>query len=93
MTFEMIALRTRLKQGKVENLIRAIKKVNRLKDIRSFIQFPGLDKTKLTIVVFIDASFGNINEVTGSTGVHIVWLMDNSGPVIWYAHKIERARG
>ena len=93
MAFEMIALSTKLQQGKVEDLIRAIKKVNRLKDIRSFIQFPGLDKTKLTVVVFTDASLGNINKGTGSTGAHIVWLMDNSGrccPVTWNAHKIKR---
>ena len=93
MAFEMIALSTKLQQGKIEDLIRAIKKVNRLKDIRSFISFPGLDKTKLTVVVFTDASLGNINEGTGSTGAHIVWLMDNSGrccPVTWNAHKIKR---
>ena len=93
MAFEMIALSTKLQQGKIEDLIRAIKKVNRLKDIRSFISFPGLDKTKLTVVVFTDASLGNINEGTGSTGAHIVWLMDNSGrccPVNWKAHKIKR---
>ena len=50
MAFEMIALSTTLQQGKIEDLIIAIKKVNRLKDIRSFISFPGLDKTKLTVV-------------------------------------------
>ena len=49
MAFEMIALSTKLQQGKIEDLIRAIKKVNRLKDIRSFISFPGLDKTKLLL--------------------------------------------
>ena len=43
--------------------------------------------------MFTDASLGNINEGTGSTGAHIVWLMDNSGrccPVTWNAHKIKR---
>ena len=78
MAFEMIALSTKLQQGKIENLIRAIKKVNRLKDIRSFISFPGLDKTKLIVVVFTDEPHSNINEGTCSTGGHIVWLMDNS---------------
>ena len=33
MVFEMIALSTNLQQGKIEELIKAIKKVNRLKDI------------------------------------------------------------
>lgn len=93
MAFELIAMSTKLKQGKVEDLIRAIKKVNRLKDIRSFVSFPKLDKTKLKVVVFTDASLGNINEGTGSTGAYIVWLMDSSGrccPIAWNAHKIKR---
>ena len=48
---------------------------------------------ELKIVVFTDASLGNINEGTGSTGAYIVWLMDNTGqccPIAWNAHKIKR---
>ena len=56
MAFEMIELSTKLQQSKIEDLIRAIKKVNRLKDIESFISFPRMDKTKLTVIVFTDTS-------------------------------------
>ena len=56
----------------------AIKAVNRLKDIRSMVSFPALsiniDDWK--IVVFIDASLCNINNGTGSTAGHMIWLMD-----------------
>ena len=60
MAFEMIALSTKLQQDKVEDIIRAIKKVNRLNDIKSFISFPRMDKTKLADVVFNDASLANL---------------------------------
>ena len=94
MAFEMISMSTKLKQGKVEDLIRATKKVSRLKDIKSFIKFPKLNKeSELKVVVFTDASLGNINDGTGSTGAYIIWLMDHSGrccPISWNAHKIKR---
>ena len=44
------------------------------------------------MVVFTDASLGNINEGTGSTGAFIIWVMDKTGnccPIAWNAHKIK----
>ena len=44
------------------------------------------------IVVFTDASLFNISDVTGSTGAHMVWLVDNRGkccPLSWHANKIK----
>ena len=55
----MIAMSTKLKQGKVGDRVRAITKICRLKDIRSYMTFPELDKTKeVKMAVFTDASFG-----------------------------------
>ena len=79
MSFDIILLSTKLQQGKVEDLLRAIKKVNRMKDINSFLTFPKLNKSsEIKVVVFTDASMGNINDGTGSIGayVYIVWLLD-----------------
>ena len=48
---------------------------------------------ELNIVVFTDASLGNINEGTGSTGAFNIWVMDKTGnccPIAWNAHKIKR---
>ena len=78
MAFDMIAMSTKLKQGKVGDLVRAIMKICRLKDIRSYMTFPELDKMKeLKMVVFTDASLCNINKGTKSTGAFIIWVMDN----------------
>ena len=94
MSFDMIQLSTKLKQGKVEDLLRAIKKVNRMKDINSFLTFSKLNKSSvIKVVVFTDASMGNINDGTGSIGAYIVWLLDKKRhccPIAWNAHKIKR---
>ena len=45
------------------------------------------------VVVFTDASLCNINDRTGSTGGHKVWLVDRHRkccPLSWHANKIKR---
>ena len=94
MAHEMIVMSTKLKQANVGDLVQAVKKISHIKDIKSFMTFPKLDKTKeLKVVVFTDAFLGNINEGTGSTGAYIIWLMDNTGRcclIAWNAKKIKR---
>lgn len=66
MSFDMIQMSTKLKEGKVEDLLRAIKKINRMKDICFFLAFPKLNRSsEIKIVVFTDASIGNINSLFG----------------------------
>ena len=74
MAFEVIDLSTKLKEGQLNDLSRAIKAVNRLKDIRSMISFPALSRTidDWKIVVFTDTSLCNINNGTGRTAGHII---------------------
>ena len=95
MAFKLIDLSTKLKQGNISDLSRAIKTVNRLKDVNSRILFPTLstDMNDWKVVVFTDASLRNINDGTGITGGHIVWLVDCHGkccPLSWHANKIKR---
>ena len=95
MAFELIDQSTKLREGSIGDLSRAIKSVNRLKDMRSFITFPDLskDSNDWKIVVFTDASLCNINDGTGSTAGHVVWLVDMKGkcsPLFWHAGKIRR---
>ena len=95
MAFKLIDLSTKLKLGNISDLSRAIKAVNRLKDVNSMILFPILstDVNDWKVVVFTDASLCNINDGTGSTGDHIIWLVDCHGkccPLSWHANKIKR---
>ena len=95
MAFELIDLSTKLKEGTISDLSRAVKVVNRLKDIRSVISFPNLSNkvNDWKIAVFTDAALCNINNGTASTAGYIVWLMDCHGkcsPLSWLAGKIKR---
>ena len=94
-TFEQIDLSTKLKEGTINDLSRAVKVISRLKDFRSMILYPKLSRNvkKWKIVVFTDASLCNINDGTGSTAEHIIRLMDcdgKCGPLSWHAGKIKR---
>ena len=95
MVFELTDLSTKLKQGNISDLSRAIKAVNRLKNVHSIILFPILSTAvnDWKVVVYTDASLCNMNDGTGSTGGHIVWLVDCHGkccPLSWHANKIKR---
>ncbi|XP_053390666.1 uncharacterized protein LOC128553510 [Mercenaria mercenaria] len=95
MAFELIDLSTKLKQATVGDLLRAVKVVNRLKDVRSFLSFPRLSSnvSDWRIVVFTDASLCNINDGTGSTAAFVIWLADTQGrccPLDWHTNKIKR---
>ena len=68
--------------------------MNRLKDIRSMISFAALSRNidYWKIVVFTAVSLCNINNGTGSTAGHIIWLMDCHGkccPLSWHATIIK----
>jgi hypothetical protein len=95
MAFEMIDMSTKLKEGTVAHLIRAIKASNRLKEIKSIVSFPKMNKDikEWKIIVLTDASLGNISNGTGSTESHVIWIVDNdsnSCPISWQANKIKR---
>ena len=95
MAFELIDMSTKLKQGRISDLSRVIKVINRLKDTKSIVKFPSMNKNIHTwkIIVFTDASLCNINDGTGSTAGHIVMVMDRHGescPLYWHSGKIKR---
>jgi len=95
MAFELLDMSTKLKQTTVGDLSRAVKTVNRLKDVRSMIAFPRLSNrvSDWRIVIFTDASLCNINKGAGSTAAYVVWLAGNQGkccPLAWHTNKIKR---
>ena len=55
--------------------------------------FPKLDVNSLKIVVYTDASFGNLNDGVDSMGACIVFLTDKNRkcvPLDWSANKVKR---
>ena len=93
LAFEMIDLSTKLNEATVADLSKAVKTINRLRDLKSIVRFPALNLKTLKLVTFTDASLGNLNEGVGSTHGSVIWMMDNQGrccPLWWQSKKIKR---
>jgi hypothetical protein len=92
--FAMIDLSTKLKNGKVEDLLSAMKVVRGLSQTETKIWFPQLSNNvqHYKLVLYTDASHANICEGTGSVGAYILFLSDTekSCPIDWHASKIKR---
>ena len=93
LSFDMVHLSTKFNKGIVEDLVRARKVIKSLMQIKNKVIFPKLDEKSLKIVVYTDASFGNLNDGIDSMGANIVFLTDKSGncfPMDWAANKVKR---
>ncbi len=92
-SFELIDLSTKFKKGTVDDLVRARKVIQHLKESECKIFFPKLDVASLEILVYTDASFGNINDGLGSVGGQLIFLKDkddNMSLIEWQANKVRR---
>ena len=96
LAFEMVDMSTKLNKATVGDLVRAIKTIGRLKEIRSIQLYPclgGNEADDWEVFVFTDAALGNLNDGKGSVGAYIIWLKDRNGnccPIAWQAKKIKR---
>lgn len=96
LAFEMIDMSTKLNQATVGDLMRAIKTIGRLKEIKStqlYPQLKGKETNDWEVFVFTDAALGNLNDGKGSVGAYLIWLKDRFGnccPIAWQAKKIRR---
>ena len=93
LSFNMVELSTKFIRGKVEDLVKARKVIKSLLQIENKVVFPKLDEKSLKLVVYTDASFGNLNDGVDSMGACIVFLTDVSGkciPLDWSANKVKR---
>lgn len=93
LAFDMIELSTRLKQGTVADLIRAVKCIGKLKSGISMVKFTPLGMyQEWRLVVYTDAAFANLNGV-GSIGAYVIFLMNSDGnacTISWSSSKIKR---
>ena len=80
------------KSPTVETL-KSIKKVLRkMKKGPQYIKFPKLDVSKLEILVYTDAAFGNIDERVKSSKAFVIFISDgeNVCTVDWNIKKIDK---
>lgn len=95
LSFEMIELSTRFQKGCIEDLLRARKALINLKKHKAQILIPDVGPaSSWNLVVYTDASLGNLNDGVDSTGGYIVFLTNKekrvAAAIDWSANKIKR---
>ena len=85
---------TRLKNATINDLLRTLKGIKKLKAASSVISFPYLGQpSSWKIILFSDASHGNLCNGNGSMGGHIIFLVGLNRKccvLSWQANKIKR---
>lgn len=91
--FEVSVAASQVHKAKVKDIIELNKLIKKTKSEEVMIKFPRLKNLKeCRIVVFADASFGNL-EQSGSQGAHIIFLADkdqNATLLSWNSKKLKR---
>ena len=95
LAFELIDSSTKFKAGKVEDLLKLNKVLIKVKENQAEIFFPDLGQEKnWKIICFTDASLGNLNNGTDSTGGYLLFLVNSMNAkasiLDWQANKIRR---
>ena len=95
LSFNMIALSTKFKGGLISDLKEAKKAIANLKQNKAVVRIGAIKNLKeAEILLFTDASYGNINDGKDSTASYIIFLIDpKSGvcaPLDWRANKTKR---
>lgn len=95
LSFELIDMSTKFKAGKVEDLIKITKLLLMVKEKKAEILFPNIgDHKHWSLLCYTDASLGNLNNGTDSTGGYLVFLVNchsgNAAILDWQANKIRR---
>ena len=93
LAFDMVDLSTRFKCAKIDDLKRVKKIVTKLRNEKSEIVFSDLGPFSVwKLVVFSDASFGNLSGGVDSCGGFLIFLSakGNSCPIVWKSGRVQR---
>ena len=95
LSFDMISLSKKFKEAHIADLKDAKKILGNLKQSKAFITIPDLgDLSETEIVVFTDASWGNINNRIDSTAGYVIFWhnpkLNLCVPLDWKSNKIKR---
>lgn len=91
-SFYTCQLSTHIKVAKVSDLLSTNKVIRFLKDNPSFIKFPSMDLSSLSVVAYADASWNNLPNA-GSQAGQLVFIKDSNNavsPIIWSSTRIKR---
>ena len=92
LAFELIDLSIKFKNASVNDFIKALKSIQKLKQTNTKILFTifNSDPHSWTIIAFSDAAHANLNDDVTSVGAHIIFLVDNHFnycPLTWQSKK------
>ena len=95
LSFNMIALSTKFKGGLISDLKEAKKTIANLKQNKAMVRIAAIRELKRAeILLFTDASYGNINDGKDSTGSYVIFLIEpisgKCAPLDWRANKTKR---
>ena len=92
LSFDVCDLSCSVRDPKVADLQRAAKVVRKAQSARVSLKYPRLDLSQSSVVVYSDASYGNLPDGS-SQGGYVVFLKDKKGkcaPLAWSSSKIKR---
>lgn len=92
LAFDVCSQACSVKDGKVSDLLKVQKVIRKAKSNRVKINFPPIDLSSVNIVVYSDASYGNLPDGS-SQGGFIIFLSDKHNtavPISWSSTKIKR---
>ncbi|CAL4194516.1 unnamed protein product [Meganyctiphanes norvegica] len=92
LSFDVSDLSCSIKDARIMDLQRAAKVVRKAKSSCVSLKFPSLDLAATEVVIYSDASYGNLPNGS-SQGGHIIFLYDSHGkctPISWSSTKIRR---
>ena len=92
LSFDVCDLSCSIRDPKVADLQRAAKVVRKAQSARVSLKYPHLDLSQSSVVVYSDASYGNLPDGS-SQGGYVVFLRDKRGrcaPLAWSSAKIKR---
>ena len=92
LSFDVCELSCSIKDAKICDLKNAVKTIRKAKSERVLISFPTLDIKNSTIIIYSDASYGNLPDGS-SQGGYIIFICDKEGvcaPLFWSSTKIRR---
>lgn len=94
LSFDVVDLSSRFQNPTVSDLLKAQKLISRLKSTRCYISFPQLaDVSGWRVLVFTDASLGNLSDGVSSAAGCVVCVVDGNGncsSIAWGSSKIRR---
>ena len=92
--FDVLELSMKLSQPCVQDYLRAVKAVQKLKGLDMSIRIPCFKNSdQWKILVWSDAAFANLSDKVSSGGGYVIFLVDSSlncAPLCWKTNKIKR---